>query len=290
MCVCRCAVVTGYDVACFHPLPAWRLANGVVTLRRFIGQADGSALLLPCGGCLGCRFSRAREWALRCSLELSQHDAAAFVTLTYDTEHVPVTLSVRHLQLFFKRLRRSVGDTPLRFFASGEYGDKFGRPHYHALVFGLPESSAGVVSDVWPRGAVHVGSVTPESVSYVAGYVSKKVGYREVSEERIDYATGEVYQYQPPFVRMSRRPGIGAYARDTHWRSWRDHAVYSGRAVPVPRFLHEGWKSRVSDRQLEILQCEREVRPRRDVSRARLDAAEAIAESRLSISLSRRSS
>ena len=35
---------------------------------------------------------------------------------------------------FIKRLRARVG-APIRYFACGEYGDKFSRPHYHVIFF-----------------------------------------------------------------------------------------------------------------------------------------------------------
>ena len=46
---------------------------------------------LPCGKCIGCRLDYSKEWAVRCSLELMDHDPSEcyFVTLTYDDQHVP---------------------------------------------------------------------------------------------------------------------------------------------------------------------------------------------------------
>lgn len=96
-------------------------------------------LNVPCGKCMACRIARSREWTTRLIHELSYWDKASFVTLTYDNEHLPSdnSLSVRHWQLFMKRLRKQVEPLKIKYFASGEYGDKFGRPHYHAIIFGL---------------------------------------------------------------------------------------------------------------------------------------------------------
>ena len=44
---------------------------------------------IPCGQCIGCRIDYSRMWADRCILEAKEHDNNAFVTLTYDPEHLP---------------------------------------------------------------------------------------------------------------------------------------------------------------------------------------------------------
>lgn len=239
---------------------------------------------LPCGGCIGCRIARAREWALRCTLELSQHDSARWGTLTYDDDHVPPTLRKMHLSGFIKRLRAR-GER-IRFFASGEYGERTMRPHYHPILFGLRDES--LVQACWPYGHTRMYPVTPESISYVAGYCSKKVGWKLESGERVDYETGEVFEWQAPFLLMSRRPGIGAAAR-LHSASWRRFAVHAGSPMPVPRFLHASWLQSASDLDVFLLESEKRTDALgRDSSRERLEAGELIAMSRLGISAAKR--
>lgn len=265
-------------MACFHPLQAWRSPGGAVTLAR--EQPDSTTLRLPCGGCLGCRQSKAREWALRCHLELTQHRDAVFTTLTYDDAHLPPTLSKRDLQLWLKRLRKATRRTPtrnVRFFAAGEYGETRGRPHYHAIVYGLSERHAPLIEETWSKGYCKTVTVTPAAIAYVAGYTSKKIGYRLHTEERVDPDTGEVYQWQPPFIQMSRRPGIGGHAKQ--WpESWRSYAVHNGNRMPVPRYLHEAWREQASKEEIEILEMEKAAQTAlRDTTKARLRAAEQIA-------------
>jgi hypothetical protein len=200
-------------------------------------------------------LSRAREWALRCQLEHRQHDKSCFVTLTYDDHHLPPTLKKRDLSLWVKRLRERLrSDGLVRFFAAGEYGERTHRPHYHALLFGTDSASA--IKDSWPFGFVDVGKLTPGSIAYVAGYCSKKVGWRLEAGERVDPATGEIYEFQPPFILMSRRPGIGGDARQ-YWRSWRRSAVYNGQPIAVPRFLHNAWKANATPEEIEQLAIEK---------------------------------
>jgi hypothetical protein len=50
------------------------------------------------------------------------------------------SISKRHLQLFLKRLRKHYNVQGIKYLASGEYGGKLDRPHYHLVIFGLPLS------------------------------------------------------------------------------------------------------------------------------------------------------
>lgn len=164
----------------------------------------------------------------------------------------------------------------LRFFASGEYGEKNQRPHYHAIMYGTEDPE--LVDDAWSAGHTKTDRVTAERISYVAGYTSKKVGWPQLAaEERIDYNTGEIYKWQPPFTQMSRRPGIGGHARQWH-NSWRLFAVNNGTTMPVPRFLHDAWKAQATPQQMEDLDYEKaQLSKGKEITRERLQAAEMIA-------------
>ena len=100
-------------------------------------------LLVPCGKCLACRIARRQEWSMRVIHELAGYKDAVFLTLTYSDDHLPDngSLVVADLQKFFKRLRKQYAKRnngiKLRYYACGEYGDRHGRPHYHAIVCGL---------------------------------------------------------------------------------------------------------------------------------------------------------
>lgn len=224
---------------------------------------------------------------MRCSLEAARHDKAAFVTLTYRDDDCPPFLRKSDLSAWVKRLRarlqrkywvawkrkqhgpRWTGPR-IKFFACGEYGEQRGRPHYHALVFGV--SDPVLFESCWPYGFTRTDPVTPASIAYVAGYVSKKYGVDGAPAEVVDLDTGEVFEPQPEFRLMSRRPGIGHKSRE-YWRSWRDTMIWQGREYPVPRYLHEEWKRHVSEEEVEKLRLEKraEARP---VSAASLEAAQ----------------
>lgn len=180
-----------------------------------------------CGQCMACRFNARRVWAHRIMLEAAQHGDNAFVTLTYDDEHLPAggTLEPKHLQDWFKRFRSLIAPIRIRYFAVGEYGDNSFRPHYHAALFGFPSCSWGhtrserrtrgccvscnYVEKSWGMGSIMLGTLEPSSANYVAGYVTKKM-----TNAHDDMVRQWLNGRHPEFARMSLRPGIGCSAMD----------------------------------------------------------------------------
>lgn len=270
---------------CYRPLGAFRrstpvsLLNGrnrVVDLPKIVFSVPkGCGTLyvpqqLPCGQCIGCRLERSRQWAMRCVHEASLHEHNCFITLTYSDEWLPYdwSLDVSVFQRFMKRLRNRFG-SGIRFYHCGEYGDRFGRPHYHALIFGLdfPDKrlhkversgtrlyTSEILSSLWADpdtgltyGHAIIGDVTFESAAYVARYIMKKINgdMADRHYEFIDPVTGEIFQRKPEYTTMSRRPGIG--------KNWIDK--YMGDVYPRDFVVHKGQKMRPPkyyDRQYEI--------------------------------------
>lgn len=100
--------------------------------------------LFPCGHCELCRSKKSSEYCFRAACETKTHPISPlFVTLTYRPEFLPFDgLHLDHLQKFFKRLRSRLDffglPTDFRYLAVGEYGCKYGRPHYHIIFWNLP--------------------------------------------------------------------------------------------------------------------------------------------------------
>lgn len=168
-------------MSCFHPQPAY-WCIGAAGRRMAIRVDKASNVLsndlvgLPCGYCIGCRTSRAREWAVRARLESFEHDVTSVWTLTYDDSKGPCPPEVRkrHYSGFIKRLRARKGSESLRHFGSGEYGDEGDRPHYHALLFNVRPGDPDVVAS-WSVGTAYYDAVSDEAIAYVCGYVTKKL-------------------------------------------------------------------------------------------------------------------
>lgn len=179
---------------------------------------------IPCRHCLGCAIDYSRDWANRMCLELDAQKKAIFVTLTYNDLHVPktdkgiLTLDVRDIQLFFKRLRKYFTGIKIRYFLAGEYGPKTKRPHYHAIIYGLELSDfpdlaiykvnelgniiykSKILEDIWQNGFITLAEVNYKTCAYVSRYVLKK--HFSFNKHELDGA-------KPEFNLCSRRPGIG---------------------------------------------------------------------------------
>lgn len=144
-------------------------------------------------------MEKARQWAVRCSHEAQLHEHNCFITLTYNPEHLPEngTLVKRDLQLFMKRLRKL--HTGIKFYASGEYGAKLSRPHYHLCIFGFDFNDKKILKskrayknfghtvrgynlytsptleNLWQYGFSTVGELNEQTAGYTARYVLKKI-------------------------------------------------------------------------------------------------------------------
>lgn len=196
---------------CYRPITAWqfrkagmlhksgkpRLQFGLSAMAYAEKRPQyAEKLELPCGKCVGCKLKKAGEWSLRCVLELRSHMSGCFLTLTYNPKSIPGDWSLNRidLQLFWKRLRKYLSKQPgapkIRYVACGEYGEKLGRPHYHACVFGWAPSDlvrtennpgakdplykSATLDHIWGLGNVLVGTLTAKSAGYTARYALKK--------------------------------------------------------------------------------------------------------------------
>lgn len=178
------------------------------------GRWHADLLAYGCGQCLFCRARRAAFKTTRLLIESKVHSDMAFLTLSYAPEFLPVGREVLkvHVVDFAKRLRWRLEDArkepvPMRFDYVGEYGERFGRPHYHFVVFGAGPGSffggrlfADIVDRAWRYGFVDVKAVHDKSFAYIAKYQAKGL---------TSFEDPELVGRAPQFSGGSRRPGIG---------------------------------------------------------------------------------
>lgn len=194
---------------------------------------------IECGKCLPCLSRRSNDWVVRIGQEMKRSDSAFFITLTYNTTHLPLidcrgfktalakefpkgcnrrtgelrkeghirryehldvdqvigmrngvfewepTLWKRDLQMFVDRLRKRnvrAGGKHTKYFAGGEYGDQFDRPHYHLIVFNILPEVKLKLQEIWPFGWVDVRKVTGSRIKYTTKYIFKRYDARDAKE------------------------------------------------------------------------------------------------------------
>lgn len=222
-------------MACFFPINAWRYPIEGSKLHFKYKAPPYEPLRVPCGTCEGCRADQSLMWSIRAYHESTLHFKNSFITLTYDDDHLPSDGKIvkKHLQDFFKRLRKNYPAGTIRYIACGEYGELYRRPHYHAIIFGedwrdgrrdLDQTlyTNDRLESVWGQGNVSIGAVSMASICYVCGYTFKKIGDAET------------------FSLASRRPPIGHNWLDQFRMDISNTGQVSieGRVYPVPsRYL-----------------------------------------------------
>lgn len=254
---------------CYKPLKAWQCLDRSVVFAELKRHDIVKQIDIPCGQCVGCRLERARQWAIRCMHEASLYKNNCFVTLTYADEHLPADYSLHYddFQKFMKRLRKrfkgiepaayaeSQDKRPIRFYMAGEYGENFGRPHFHACIFNFDfndktlwqKTSSGskiyrseALEELWPFGYSSIGDVNFQSAAYVARYIMKKVtgGMADQHYQEVNLDTGEITSRKPEFNKMSLKPGIGydwlqKFKDDVYPH---DYVIVNGKKVKPPKF------------------------------------------------------
>ena len=114
----------------------------------------------------------------------------------------------------------------IRYYYSGEYGERYRRPHYHICLFGIDfndkkyveTTDAGyklyvskTLEKLWPHGQHLIGELTFETAAYTARYIMKKITGKQAHNhyQALNTETGEILQLVPEFNEASRRPGLG---------------------------------------------------------------------------------
>lgn len=214
---------------------------------------------VPCGKCQLCRVTRRYERALRIVLEAESFpESTYFLTLTYANEHMDSQgLDHSHWQQFMKDFRRvfcqvqhcrwpdkrksgktrSVTFKSVKQVMAGEYGDHFGRRHFHGIIFGHQFSdmrptgtyssrgnaihTSDSLSKVWGKGFVQIEPVNMDLALYVSSYIT-------------DEALGPS-GFRAQYGRFGR--GIGRSYIDKYWRSTLAVGVLKTRFgdFPIPR-------------------------------------------------------
>ena len=240
--------------------------------RLFIFGKEASPIYVGCGKCPFCVKAKKRDITTRIVHEARNSEAAWFVTLTYNPTHLPSdgSLVKRDVQLFLKRLRKARPNDHIRYMLVGEYGKLHLRPHYHMILFGLPDMPlvfhecrckydvyrSPLIERCWTLGFSTLTRFDYSNARYVAQYCQKKADIQ-------DLPSG----LERPFMLGSRgKCGEGAIGAPWFDR-WHTEMLRDGFCVlrvnghsfkvPLPRYYlrrareryHEEWLKLVLSRE-----------------------------------------
>lgn len=254
-------------MSCSSPIPMYYSATVNPSGRRSLvsdftkSSGSGFKVFVPCNYCIRCKLKRSLDWSIRIMHEASLYSDNCFITLTYDDFNVPDGRSLvkSDFQKFMKRLRKfsvkSRGRS-LRYYACGEYGDRFGRPHYHAILLdfdfkdkvflrysagGEKIYSSSILDDLWSVdgvriGICEIGSVTSQSAGYVARYCTKKItGDKAIEHYRYLDSEGRDCWRVPEFALQSQsigKPWLERFHGDVYTS---DFVLVNGAKLAPPR-------------------------------------------------------
>lgn len=123
-------------------------------------------------------------------------------------------------------------DKDFKYIACGEYGDQFGRPHYHVIFFGLDFSvCARFFKSSWIAGKVKVLPVLAGGIRYVLKYFEKNQSKEFDDKNYFDYGL------EPPFMSFSKGLGAGWFEANKESIAKYGMIKSGARWLPVPSYF-----------------------------------------------------
>lgn len=236
-----------------------------ITLKRTYRTISGEFTnVVPCGKCLSCLRRRQGAWSFRLSEQMKVSHSSAFLTLTYTDLSMPYsesgrpTLKKDDFQRFMKRLRKALpvkmvenkdGEQynlyQLKYYACGEYGSRTMRPHYHCIMFNLPQAyiqDPQRLEAHWSLGYLRLDPCNSATINYTTKYIMKGSWKKD---DMVNIETGEITEDDrvPEFSLMSKKLGK-EYLTPAMRRYYKQNIVNyvtlpGGVKVSLPRYYRE---------------------------------------------------
>lgn len=215
-------------MSCAHPLeilPKYKYPDSELYTRY---------VTVPCGYCVNCRRDAQNYIVDRATFEYCQRLTASFVTFTYDDVHliehcavkdeygfvydtndkgekiIRTSLNYKDLTDFINNIRHYIVRHPelhnilcqpdFSYLYCGEYGDSFGRCHFHVLFFGLDFAYCKkIIFEKWKYGFIDVLPLLDGGIRYVTKYMDKfekgtlaelKYDFKGITRPRLSMSQG----------------------------------------------------------------------------------------------------
>lgn len=190
-------------MACAHPV---------------IIHIKGENYSVPCRQCMPCRISYQEQIIFSATREIEYAYksglGATFCCFTYSDENLPSNGSLKKddYRLFIKRMRSALHYKSIKHkfkhIGVGEYGGKYGRAHYHAIIIGLTDAETIYASKkCWknekgnPLGLLEIEPLGRGGLRYVIKYCTKQIKGKMAKELYDDN------QIERPFMVRSVKMG-----------------------------------------------------------------------------------
>lgn len=247
-------------MSCLYPVKIAVKSDKAGNRYNYKGRKSNQSygLSVPCGHCVNCIEQKTRQWTYRLIAQnhTSKYDKMAFITLTYDDEHLPENGSCCYADIskFIKRIRRHYeyhngGKLDLKYYGCTEYGGEKGRCHAHLLLFGidyndlLPTKSKlashntkNCISPFWDKGLLNYGTDVSLQDSRLIRYVTKYID--KLDSDNL-YRFCEIMGIEKPKVYKSL--GLGADYIKQNSGECGDIPTLGGMKVNLPPY----WKKKL---------------------------------------------
>lgn len=162
-------------------------------------------MAVKCGKCYECKKENARNWIYKIWLESLRHKDKCFITLTYKNKPKYNNLEKKELQKFIKRLRKDNPNNEIKYFGAGEYGETYGRPHYHIIILGYKPNDmkfwklskrghrlyrSKYIRKLWGLGIETIQPFHPDEIGYLTLYLNKNDEMKkDINKKALAYKT-----------------------------------------------------------------------------------------------------
>lgn len=217
-----------------------------------------------CGKCLACLAFRSEQENIRYMYE-SRNYFGYFVTLTYCDECLPYWgVNKEDVRLFLNKCKSF--STYFKYVVISEYGGRFSRPHYHALLWFDSDFTLKDLEKCWKFGNVSISLIDDKQTKYVAKYHTTKVLSQDVfrsrfypnfvrcleehntyvlldNNEKVDISqfNASYYPQCQPFILRSRGIGVGLLD-SPEFDKYVDQGYYindNACKTSIPRYLRD---------------------------------------------------
>lgn len=159
-----------------------------------------------CGKCLACLAYKSEQENIRYSFE-SKNNYGYFVTLTYRDTCLPYWgVNKDDARLFLKQCKSLA--SYFKYVLIAEYGGRFSRPHYHALLWFNTPVPFKELENIWKHGNISVSRIDDKQTKYVAKYHTTKILSQDIYRSKFYPNYVRCIEEHPTYVLLDNKERV----------------------------------------------------------------------------------